>query len=233
MRKPPVDHRFFISVHIPKTAGTTLGHVLDRVYRKRVLMDYPQDGLIGQPDPLIAANADFVKSYFKGVHGHFNIHRHLTTFPDARRIATVRHPVDRVISQYLHEMNDDGAGSAYHHDIARGMTVIEFAAQDGIGNAMGRFLHGVDLRDYDLLLMSERLGESLHLLNYVLGNLDIPQHFGSPPVLPKDNRASARAKIIAFDQPTRRAIFDRVGSDIQVYRTAEALFAEKVRRYLR
>jgi Sulfotransferase family len=229
---PPADHSFFVSVHIPKTAGTTLGLVLDRVFRKRVLMDYPDNPLEDQPDRQIAAHADFVGTYFKGIHGHFSVRRHLSTFPQARLIATVRHPVDRVISQYLHELNDDGAASAFHHAIRDGMTVIDFAAAPGVGDAMTRYLSGVDLRDFDLLLTSERLGEGLHVLNYVLGNLDIPQHFGSPPVLPRENQGTARARIVPFDAAIRAAIFDRVRADIDTYRQAEALFSAARKRCL-
>lgn len=233
MRAPPPGHHFFISVHIPKTAGTTLGHVLDRVYAKRVLMDYGDDPMPDRPDPQIVAHAEFVKTYFKGIHGHFSVRRHLDTFPDARVISTIRHPVDRVISQYLHELNDDGAASTFHAAISQGMDVVDFAAQDGVGDGMARYLAGLALRDYDLLLLSEQLSASLHLLNYVLGNLDIPQHFGSPPILPRENRGADRARVIQFDQKIRKAIFDRVGADIEVYRTAEACHAQKMRRFLR
>ncbi len=229
---PPQGHSFFVSVHIPKTAGTTLGLVLDRVFRKRVLMDYPDNPVEISADPQIEAHADFVSGYFKGIHGHFSVRRHLTTFPQAKLISTLRHPVDRVISQYLHELNDDGAASAYHRAIKAGMTVVDFAASPGVGDAMTRYLAGVDLRDFDLLLVSDRLGESLHVLNYVLGNLDIPQHFGAPPVLPRENQGIARAKVMPFDAATRAAIFARVGADADTYARAQQLFAQKVRRHL-
>lgn len=229
---PPPGHCFFVSVHIPKTAGTTLGLVLDRVFRKRVLMDYPDNPLEDRCDPQIAAHADFITGYFRGIHGHFSARRHLATFPAAKRIATVRHPVDRVISQYLHELNDDGAASAYHRAIRDGMTVVDFAAAPGVGDAMTRFLAGVELADYDLLLLSDRLGDGLHVLNYVLGNLDIPQHFGSPPALPRENLGTARARVVPFNAATRAAIFARVGADAETYARAQQLFAQKVRRHL-
>jgi Sulfotransferase family len=233
MPKPPAQHSFFVSVHIPKTAGTTLGLVLDRVFRKRVLMDYPDNAIEDQPDPHIAAHADFVSTYFRGIHGHFNARRHLASFPKAKMIATLRHPVDRVISQFLHELNDDGAASSYHRAIAQGMTIVDFAELDGVGNAMTRYLAGVEVADFDLLLLSDRLNQSLHLANFVLGNLDIPQHFGVPAVLPRENKATARARVIDFDVKTRRAIFARVGADVDTYLQAEALFARKVKQYLR
>lgn len=230
---PPAAHSFFVSVHIPKTAGTTLGFVLDRVFRKRVLMDYPDNPMDDRADPLVRAHQDFVTGYFRGIHGHFSAQRHLATFPEARLIATLRHPVDRVISQYQHELNDDGTASAYHGAIRDGMTVVDFAARPGVGDAMTRYLAGVDLRDYDLLLLSDRLAEGLHVLNYVLGNMDIPQHFGSPPVLPRENQGIARARVMPFDTATRAAIFARVGADADLYVRAQQLFAQKVRRYLK
>lgn len=232
MPAPPIEHSFFISVHIPKTAGTTLGLVLDRVFRKRVLMDYSDDAMACVPDPDIAAHAEFVASYFKGIHGHFSVARHLPVFPSAKTIAMLRHPVDRVISQYLHELNDNGVASAYHRAIADGMSVVDFAGLEGVGNAMTRYLEGVALQDYDLLLISERLEGSLHVLNYVLGNLDIPQHFGSPAQLPHENKATQRARVVRFDATTRQEIYACVGADLETYHQAQELFDRKVRRYL-
>ncbi len=117
--------------------------ILNRVFRYRVLMDYPSHHEYSTPDPLIQGSRSFVSSYFKGIHGHFNVRRHLRTFPEARFIATVRHPVERIISQYLHELNDAGSDSYFHQEISSGrMSVVDFAEQEGIGNGMALHLEG-------------------------------------------------------------------------------------------
>jgi Sulfotransferase family len=230
----PAGHRFFVSVHVPKTAGTTLGVVLDRVFRKRVLMDYPDYLHAATPDPDLVGATPFLRRYFRGIHGHFNVMRHAPAFPDACLVATLRHPVDRIISQYLHEWNDDGSQSRFHRAIAQdGMDVVDFARQDGIGDAMLRHLSPIPLPDYDLLLISETMMQSLHLLNFVIGNLDLPQHFGQPPVLPRENRGTDRKIRPVFDAATRRAVFDCATADVEVYRQAVDLLAAKSRRFLK
>lgn len=225
---PSGNHAFFVSVHIPKTAGTTLGVILNRVFRYRVLMDYPSHTEYTKPDPLIQANRSFVSGYFKGIHGHFNVRRHLGTFPDARFIATVRHPVEQIISQYLHELNDAGSDSYFHEEIRSGrMSVVDFAEQDGIGNAMTSHLEGMKPDDFDLLILTEDMISSLHILNYVIGNMQIPVHFGSPPDLPYENTKKARSKVIEFDEATKAAIFMRCPQDNEIYRKATELLIKK------
>jgi hypothetical protein len=227
----PTAPQFFVSVHVPKTAGTTLGLVLDRVTRRRVLMDYPAAQDAARPDPAIAGAVPFLRSYFRGIHGHFTPRRHLSLFPDARFIATLRHPVDRIISHYLHELNDDGAQSLFHAALRDGMDVVEFAGLDGVGNALATYLDGIALADWDLLLLTERLRDSLHLLNFVIGNMDIPQHFGEPMVLPRENPAGARKLTRHVTAAERQAIFARCAADAEIYAEAEAMFRRNIRRY--
>jgi hypothetical protein len=226
---PPARHSFFVSVHIPKTAGTTLGTVLNRVFKYRVMMDYPSHVSYSTPDPQIRANTPFVEDFFKGIHGHFNVRRHLPIFPSAKFITTVRHPVERIISQYLHELNDAGADSYFHSEIASGrMSVVDFAEQESIGDGMSRHMDGLKPEDFDLLLISEDMASSINLLNYVIGNMDIPQHFGSPAVFPRENKGTDRNLAVEFDKKTRSAIFARSPKDNEIYRKAVELFAKRV-----
>ena len=123
------DVSFFISIHIPKTAETVVATVL-RALCRRVLFDYPSQTDYFRPDPLVVENADFLHKWFCAVHGHFAASRYLKDFAFAKYIASIRHPVDRIISQYLHEYDDPGADSSWHHAIRSGkLDIVDFAAQ--------------------------------------------------------------------------------------------------------
>jgi hypothetical protein len=225
---------FFISVHVPKTAGTSLATVLDRSLFRRVFFDYPSQADYYRPDPIITKNRAFITEWFGGIHGHFGASRHLADFGSAKYLATVRHPVDRIISQYLHEYNDPGPDSSWHKAIRSGqMGIVDFAAQDGVGNAMSKHLVGIDTDSYDLLLVTEQMNLSLHLLNYVIGNLHLPLHFGDPPEFPRLNVRAERPAQLEFDQHTRSEIYNRASADVEIYAAACELLKMKEKRYLR
>jgi hypothetical protein len=226
-----MSNHFFVSVHIPKTAGTSLSLILNRVFNYRLLLDYASFDQYNTPDPLIVEHRDFIEQFYTGIHGHFSVMRHLNVFRSAKFISCVRHPVSRIISQYLHELNDSGSASLFHSDIKSGrMSIIEFSMQDGIGNGMAKHLAGLELREYDLLLLTEKFEQSLHALNYVIGDLNFDSHFGDPPVFPVENSHKRRSLLQVFDEDTRREIYLRSPQDVEVYRKAEELFIRKVQR---
>jgi hypothetical protein len=131
MRNP-----FIVSIHIPKTAGTSLGVVYDRCFNRRVFYDYEDYFKPQVVSKAVADNARFIESHFKVVHGHFLAQKYFPVFPTAKYVAVLRHPVDRVISQYAHELNEHSSAAWYHNDIVSGkMSIVDFAVQDGIHDA--------------------------------------------------------------------------------------------------
>ena len=107
------------------------------------------------------------------------------------------------------------------------MSVVDFAEQDGIGNAMAMHLEGMKPEDFDLLLLSEDLVGSLKILNYVIGNMDIPQYFGHPIVLPRENTKAERTRTVEISQAQRSAIYLRSPRDNEIYRKAVELFEKR------
>lgn len=232
-RQPHTSVSFFISIHVPKTAGTTLGNVLSRALARRVLFDYPDFNEYLLPDAQIVENRSFITKYFRGIHGHFGAPRYLRDFGSAKFLATLRHPVDRVISQYVHEYNDPAPTSLWHRPIRSGdLSVIDFAGIEGVGNAMASHLRGMDSSDYDLLLITEHFKTSLHLLNYVIGNLRLPIFYGDPVQIPVENSGAARGSSLTFDEPTRRQIFAKVSEDVSLYVKALEQHERMVRKFL-
>jgi hypothetical protein len=224
---------FFVSVHIPKTGGTTLGQVLNQAFSYRVLMDYAPFDAYATSDPRIRAGRDFITSFFRGIHGHCNVKRHLGLFPDAQYISCVRHPVDRIISQYLHELNENSQEALFHKDIVEGrMSVVDFAAIPGVGDAMSLHLEGLPIEKYDLILITEALPASLRLLQVKMKDLNLTRHFGSPIQLPVINSHKQRKKNIEFDEKTRSEIYLRAPLDVEIYRKATEIFKEQARVHL-
>lgn len=208
--------------------------MLDRVLHKRVLFDYPDPKDRADPDARLEASKDFIAGWFAGIHGHFAAGRHLRSHRGAKFLATLRHPVERILSQFAHEYNEQTPDAPWHQQIVSGeMDVVDFASQDGVRNAMSCHLKGLDSSDYDLLLVTERLNLSFHLLNYVLGNLDIPAHYGDPPQIPLVNGSSERTALLHFDEWTRQRVFSLAEEDVDLYMRANERLERMAKRYLR
>jgi hypothetical protein len=220
-----------ISIHIPKTAGTSLGYVLDHGLQRRVLWDYSDDySTANAVQPELAANLDFVRSWFRAIHGHFFYTKWAETFPDARVITCLRHPVDRIISQYKHDLADALAGgSSWLLDpMARGeVDVVDYVRMSpDIGRAQVAHLTGRDIEDYDFVFLTEDLQRGLaafcRRFDFRRGD-----PFGNQ--VPFINSAEVReeqhsAAIQRFQRLTtvtdhpKRTLFDLIPEEVELYR---------------
>lgn len=104
--------RMLISIHIPKTAGTSFRHVLEGWFGTGLHGHYPSRSAL----PVRAADGPGVC-----VHGHFN-HRNgagvRDYYPEARQIITVmRDPFERTLSQWAFGNRLKAAGAARPPDL--------------------------------------------------------------------------------------------------------------------
>jgi len=157
-----------VFIHIPKTAGTFLGYLFDHGSDRRILWDYSADYSTAlTPDHDIVAHADFISRWFWGVHGHFYYRKYADVFPQARFITCVRHPVNRIISQFKHEVYDavrhEASIGAQADDpkarsLLSGCGLLEwFHFDPSVGNAQVNHLAGRRLQDYDFVFVQEML----------------------------------------------------------------------------
>jgi hypothetical protein len=147
-----------ISVHIPKTAGTTLRNLLIQIYGKdQVCTHYPDSPQVD--------GTRTVTPETKVVHGHFHVREYLHQFPDAKKIAWVRHPITRLISHYFYNKN-------HPHTINQDMektTLIEYAELPWKQNEIAKHLKGAKISDYYFLGIQEFFAEDLADLQTMLG----------------------------------------------------------------
>ncbi len=222
---------FVVSVHIPKTAGTTVAEVFSRCFNRRIFFEYEgYDKPVINPD--VAKNISFIRSYFDVIHGHFYAWKYFDAFPHAKFIATIRHPVERVISQYMHELNEDSSTASYHDDLVRGkIDIVDFSGMEGVGDAMFRHLAGRPLKDYDLLILSEHLELSLTLFSAIIRPIDLEGHFGCPLKLPRENVGSSRQTKIEVSPAVRSKIFNNTYIDNAIYSEAESILSRLASRW--
>ncbi len=97
---------------------------------------------------------------------------------------------------------------------------------------MQTYLQGLEVADYDLLLITERFNESLHILNYVIGNMQMETYFGKPPKIPFSNTAADRDVKLSFSEQERSAIYNLIPEDVEIYRRASEILTKKAGLFL-
>src|SRR5882724_883638 len=127
-----------LSIHIPKTAGTTFRELLQRHFREAICLHYyhPMD-YTGRP-------LSEVPSVVECIHGHFGAQKFLSCYFDADLVTWLRDPIERVVSEYEHLKRSPDPGSGLSQLISRGASLIEFAEHPYARDTQTRYFDGVD-----------------------------------------------------------------------------------------
>lgn len=104
-----------ISVHIPKTAGTSFAKTLQDIYKEKLFLDYNdahitsagQFFLARVKDRLANTRKKIIEAKIECIHGHFTPIKYRFYFPKARYIIWFRDPIKRLISYYNFLKNVD------------------------------------------------------------------------------------------------------------------------------
>src|SRR5579859_5671620 len=120
----------FISIHIPKTAGTSLAYVFDYGSGRRIFYDYRDDYSNATMDDLAwwTQHKPFLERQFDFIHGHFFYAKYAELFADADFLACIRHPVDRIVSQFNHVWFEGNTEDwQYRAIVEHDMDAVDFA----------------------------------------------------------------------------------------------------------
>lgn len=151
-----------ISVHIPKTAGTTFFDVLLQIYGfEQICRDYPPDQEYIPTNPL--------PEQIKVIHGHLLPIKYDGYFPEAKRITWLRHPIFRLISEYVFAKTVSDNINPVHTDIAKGrLSFLDFAELPEMQNFMSNQIRGLKLSDFYFVGLQEFFLEDLAELKMML-----------------------------------------------------------------
>ncbi len=218
-----------VSVHIPKTAGTTLGMLLEDARPGRVFFDYRSDGngkgYVPKPEHIqqLADHLPFIRHFFDVIHGHFRPGPYAELLGDAILITCLRDPIERLISHYRHYL---------HHFDCTGPGLIRFAREPHVRYFQCRFLEGLSLERFACVLITERLDESILNLNDKCPQLALrPENVRRVPRLNTgDNRRSPSIRPGFFARLALRFILRK---EYRLYRKALRRHRRELRRLRR
>lgn len=216
-----IKHKLkLVSIHIPKTAGTSFRNTLKEVYQaeKVIRLD------INLLDEVIHIDEQLwrkkkLASEVEVAHGHFSpfLFEKLFRTSPTPFITWLRHPVERVISNFYYlekrlqeELDEKSKGLNILSKMQR--TLMEYAADPLNQNRMAKFLHGKPLDDFAFVGIQEHYLEDLHYLGKQLGWQQIP-HF--------QHNTTGKARIVSALQREEIARLNQ--EDMALYQAALAL----------
>jgi hypothetical protein len=200
-----------ISIHIPKTAGTSFRNILKEVYGDtgvvRLDIDLAEQTI--RIDEQLYSQAE-LPAGTRVVHGHFSyplFREKLHAPTDIPIITWLRDPVDRVISNYFYlekrlreELDEQGKGLNILSKMQR--SLLEYARFEPAQNRMSKFLTGLDLEDFFFVGIQEEYELSLQRLSGLLEWEDYPvyHHNKTGAARPKRVSEEERSFIRSLNQ---------------------------------
>jgi hypothetical protein len=174
-----------VSIHIPKTAGTSFRNVLKGVYGRKsvVRFDIRSGGKRIEIESKVFKGSK-LSSNIKVIHGHFryrDLSEMLEISPDIPLITWMRNPVDRVISNYFYlaeilanELQEEKKGLNILAKMQR--SLIEYARDDISRNRMYKFLDGMPVEKFHFVGIQEHYEDDLADMMKSLNIKDYPRY---------------------------------------------------------
>lgn len=166
-----------ISIHIPKTAGTSFRNTLKQNYGEKevIRLDIPFQGRVKINQKQY--KKDTLPPKVRVIHGHFSAAMLQNTFPaideSVPYITWLRNPVDRVVSNFYYlekQLKEILSKKDYNFNILKRMqkNLLEYAAFPANQNRIAKFLNGTELSQFLFVGIQEHYSEDLGQLANLL-----------------------------------------------------------------
>ncbi len=214
-----------VSLHIPKTAGTSFRNILKEVYGEERVVRFDINRFIS------IENEEFkekkLPSQIRVIHGHFPYDQLMeqVALPEGVPVITwLRDPVKRVISNYYYlskilrkELNEEEKDLNILAKMQK--TLLEYANAEPNRNRMSSFLKGSTLEDFFFIGIMDHYEEDLKDLAGLLG-------WGEYTEL-QHNITGEKPDI---DEETLNIIRELNSKDIEVYKSALKQREERIKK---
>lgn len=206
-----------ISLHVPKTAGTSFLAALSEKYGRGLETDYKgaifgKWGIVNQ-----TISPENIPAAVQCIHGHFEARRY-RLFNHAGFIAWIRDPVERVASHYYYWKKTSTAQSPGLRGqvIRENWTLKDFCLSAEMKNFYtNRIFKDFDMVRFKFIGITERYAQDLKVLSDILGGKPLKN-------IQRNIAVSIDYQHIA-DQGLRQEIKEFHGSDMDFYEKYRAI----------
>lgn len=226
-----------ISVHLPKTAGTSFEHSLRRHFGAQLQRRYADKPLHHHPlrRNLRAAREGLCGRHREEaspacVHGHFLplSYRHLARRADVRFVTWLREPIDRLLSHYHYWRRaadsdaQDTLQDQMQHNLQRRMreenwSFEQFAQRRELRNVYRAFLWGFPVERFDFIGITEHYASDLREFGQRFLDRDLrPAEENRNPA----HRAGSAGEGYSIDRGLREKLERVHARDLSLYRFA-------------
>lgn len=222
-----------VSLHLPKTAGTSFRTALQEHFGTSYRDDYA-DGGLSRPahERQAAAQANGLALAASGLHGVHCVHGHFLPakyLPLAQRdelvfVTWMRDPVVRLLSHYRYWQHSyDAEHSAPHHRqvVEEGWTLEAFCLSEAFRNVYSQYLWDFPLERFAFIGISEHYREDLQAFSR--------EYLGSDLACHRHNVTPARSALDHVDPALVQRIRTFHAADMELYRRALELREARLR----
>jgi hypothetical protein len=163
-----------ISLHLPKTAGTSFFDALTRVYGDQLMRDYndiPLNRPVEERNRKALSDALHYEQQYRDpaskvacVHGHFlPVKYGLLPCESTQFITWMRHPVERLVSHYFFWLSayNENAAPLHKRVVEENWTLEDFAFSNEMRNVYDQFLFAFPLHKFDFIGITEHFSDDL------------------------------------------------------------------------
>jgi hypothetical protein len=155
-----------VSMHLPKTAGTSFRLFLQELYGEGFRSMYEEK----ETAPRLLHTVK-LKERDRCLHGHFQATAYEEKLPGAIKLTWLRDPVERVVSSYFQYLRqpEEARGSQFSERFfTEGWGLMDFARSEEIRYQLVWYFDAVPLEDFFFVGITECYEQSLDLLRYQL-----------------------------------------------------------------
>ena len=211
-----------ISVHLPKTAGSTFGYVvLPQVYASnQILYDYENLSI----NTLIQKGQ--LTTETRVIHGHFPAKKYREYYHNAKMVIWLRNPILLLISAYYFWLSfkDNFFNEQHRHVVENKLNLAEFS-ENAPGNMVSNYYaKGMKLSDFYFVGIQEFFRDDLN---------DLKNNLGWPPlkVLSSNRNSYDNYQDKVMDTLNNQSLIDKIvafnSADMKLYKEALSLRSQR------